>query len=86
MDRVQASLDAEPPPSGDDITSAFWGACHGGQREAAEVLLDRGAEVNWLPPWEGRTPLDAAKRSEASELAAWLESRGAKSATELAAG
>ena len=86
MDRVQASLDADPPPSGDDVTSAFWGACHGGQREAAELLLDRGAELNWLPPWEERTPLDAARRSEASELAAWLESRGAKSSTELAAG
>ena len=86
IDRVRASFDADPPPSGDDITLAFWGACHGGQREAAELLLDRGAELNWLPPWEERTPLDAARRSEAPELAAWLESRGARSATELAGG
>jgi ankyrin repeat protein len=85
-DRVQASLEANPPPSGDDITWAFWGACHGGQREAAELLLDRGAELNWLPPWEQLTPLDAARRSEATELAAWLESRGAMSATELTGG
>jgi hypothetical protein len=24
---------------------AFWGACHGGQQEAAEFLLERGAEL-----------------------------------------
>jgi hypothetical protein len=29
---------------------AFWGACHGGQQEAAEFLLERGAELRLSRP------------------------------------
>ena len=82
MDRVEAAF-ANEEPSSEDASRAFWCACHGGQRQAAEYLLERGADVNWLPPWEERTPLDAARRSEALELAEWLRANGAKSASEL---
>jgi uncharacterized protein len=58
------------------------GACHG-QQQCAAWLLDRGAELNWIPPWEDLTPLDAAQRGGATELVAWLRDRGARSATEL---
>ena len=71
----------EPPR--DDITIAFWCACHGGQRVSAEYLLQRGADLNWASPWDGLTPLDAARRSDAHELAHWLSDRGAKSSREL---
>lgn len=54
-----------------------------GQRDAAEHLLERGAELNWVPPWENLTPLDTARRSDAVELAEWLSARGAKSVSEL---
>jgi hypothetical protein len=81
VDRVEAYLAAEPPDA-DDLTQALWYACHGGQREVAERLLDRGADVNWISTWDQLTPLDAARRSEATDLAAWLEQRGAKSATD----
>jgi len=67
-----------------EISMAFWYACHGGQRSTAELLLDRGAELDWIAPWDGLTPLDAAVRSEAGELIAWLRTRGALSAAELA--
>jgi uncharacterized protein len=70
---------ATPPP--DEVTVAFWCACHGGQADAAAYLLGRGAELNWASPWDGLTPLDAAVREGADELAAWLRSRGATSAT-----
>jgi uncharacterized protein len=40
---------------------------------------------NWIPAWEQLTPLDAARRSDAVELAAWLRDRGAHSPTELSA-
>ncbi|GLZ32300.1 hypothetical protein Lesp02_44880 [Lentzea sp. NBRC 105346] len=66
----------------DEVNAAFWGACHGDQRACAEFLLDRGAELDWIPPWEEMTPLDAAQRSEA-EIVAWLRERGARSATEI---
>jgi len=65
-----------------DVTIAFWCACHGGQRSTAEFLRARGAELNWVAPWDGRTPLDAARRSQADEVVRWLESLGAKPAGE----
>jgi uncharacterized protein len=67
-------------PAPEDVDRAFWGACHGGQRACAEYLLERGADPNWVPPWEPLTPLDAAARSGADDLVAWLRSRGARPA------
>jgi len=67
--------------TGDDVNVAFWGACHGGRRECAERLLALGADVNWLPPWEHLTPLDAAVRNEFEDVAAWLRSQGGRQAT-----
>jgi hypothetical protein len=83
MDRLEEYFATEAPPAPDEIDRAFWGACHGGQRGAAEYLLHRGADVNWIPPWEQLTPLDAAERSEAAELVEWLRARCAKSASEV---
>jgi hypothetical protein len=71
-------------PSQYEINHAFWSACHGAQRKAAEYLLKQGAEINWLPPWENLTPLDAARGARATSLFEWLRSQGAKSAEELA--
>jgi ankyrin repeat protein len=65
------------------VNRVFWQACHGGQRGCAEYLLDRGADPNWVPPWEPLTPLDAATRSGADDLVAWLRTRGARPAAEL---
>jgi hypothetical protein len=79
MDRVESYLAATPPPPADEITKAFWLACHGGQLAAAEYLLARGADLNWIG-YDNLTPLDTARRSEAADVVAWLESMGAKSA------
>lgn len=80
MGRVEAQLAEKPSPTSEQINHAFWYSCHGGQRSAAEYLLAHGADMNWIPPWEKRTPLDAARRENANELVEWLRSRGAKSA------
>ena len=61
-----------------DISMAFWYACHGGQPGTAELLHGQGAELDWIAPWDGSTPLDAAIRSEAGELVEWLRARGAR--------
>ena len=66
-----------------ELSMAFWYACHGGQRPTAELLLEHGAELDWVAPWDGSTPLDAADRSQAGELAEWLRARGARSAADL---
>ena len=69
-DRVRDEL-AHGSPTQEDLDNALWCAAHGGQRETAELLLDRGAD----PAWVGHDELDAAaaaERSGAPELAAWL--------------
>jgi uncharacterized protein len=78
QDRLESYF-ASTPPSQDEIHHAFWG----GQQRCAEYLLNHGAEMNWIPSWENLTPLDAAERSEASELVSWLRERGGMSASEL---
>ncbi|MFD2879737.1 ankyrin repeat domain-containing protein [Paenibacillus rhizoplanae] len=92
LDAIAAHFAGEPLPrrypwgassvsaAPDEVNVAFWCACHGGQLTAAELLLGWGAELSWPSPWDGLTPLDAARRSRATELAAWLESLGAQSA------
>jgi ankyrin repeat protein len=80
MDRVDARFAETPPPTAADITTAFWCACHGGQREAAGYLLERGAELNWIG-YDGLSPLDAARRSHADAVVAWLKDLGGTSAS-----
>jgi uncharacterized protein len=83
MVRLKECFGVVPPPRGDEITNAFWCACHGGQRATAEYLLERGADLNWVGH-DGHSPLDAANRSGAAEVVQWLRSRGAKSAIKSA--
>lgn len=82
MNRVEEQFANDAPPTPDEVTNAFWCACHGGQRASAEYLLDRGANLNWVG-YDGLTPIDAAGRSGAEALAEWLRSHGAKPAKEL---
>ena len=81
MDRIEAHYASDEPPSTEGTTEAFWCACHGGQHHAAAYLLAKGADINWLG-YDDLTPLDAATRSHARELEAWLRERGARSARE----
>ena len=83
IDRVEAAWASSEGPSPDEVTAAFWYACHGGSQAAAEYLLERGAEINWVSSWDELTPLDAARRSEHDDLVAWLRQRGGKSVAEL---
>ena len=71
VDRVRDELAARRRPAQEELDNALWCAAHGGQRETAELLLHRGAD----PAWVGHdrlTAAQAAERSEAHELAAWL--------------
>ena len=80
LDRIEPLFDADSPPTAGDVTGAFWGACHGGQLATAEYLLERGADHDWVSSWDATTPLDAARRSEASDVVEWLLALGARSA------
>jgi ankyrin repeat protein len=82
LDRVEERFAGADPPTADEVTHAFWQACHGGQRRTAEYLRDRGADLNWVG-WDDRTPLDIAAAQDADEVVEWLRSQGARSAAEL---
>jgi uncharacterized protein len=82
MARVTEIFASDPAPAPHEVTNAFWSACHGGQRSAAEYLLGRCADLNWVG-YDGLSPLDAASRSGSEEVVQWLRSQGAKSAKEL---
>jgi len=75
-DRLSRELAASPPPDAAAVTQAFWGACHGGRQSTASQLLLRGAELNWVG-YDDLTPLGAAERSGADDVAAWLRAREA---------
>ena len=77
LDRVTVALATDPAPTASDVDAAFWGACHGGRVGVAEYLLSRGANIDWVAPWDGLTPLAAARRSEHSVLVDWLIDHGA---------
>jgi uncharacterized protein len=72
-ERVHAELDGAAPPQ-PDLDNALWCAAHGGQRATAEVLLERGADPAWVGH-DDLTAAQAAERSDAPELAAWLTAR-----------
>jgi uncharacterized protein len=88
MDRVMGRFATVPAPTAEEVTHAFWGACHGGQRQAAEYLLACGADINWIGHGN-MTPLDIARASAgeglttAANLDPWLRAQGAKLAAEL---
>ena len=70
IDRVRDELD-RARPSQPDLDNALWCAAHGGQRETAELLVDRGADPGWVGH-DDLTAAQAAERSLAPELAARL--------------
>jgi ankyrin repeat protein len=83
LDQLRASFTGQACPEPEEVGDVFWGACHGGQPQAAQFLLDHGADLDWIPGWENLTPLDAAVRSGADDVIAWLRECGARTAAEL---
>jgi len=78
---LESILGNEPSP--DDVSQAFWHACAGGQRRAAEYLLSRGADLNWEPDYAQGTPLEAAGGlgTRQENVISWLRELGARSST-----
>jgi uncharacterized protein len=80
LDRLDELL-GEHPAAG-EVSKAFWHACSGGQRRAAEQLLGRGADPNWIPDYAQGTALDAASGAgtQRDNLIGWLRQHGASKA------
>ena len=85
LDRLEELLAKEP--TDDEVSQAFWHACAGGQRRAAERLLTAGADLNWEPDYAQGTPLDTAGGlgTRQENVITWLKEQGARSATKAAA-
>jgi uncharacterized protein len=81
LDRLDDLLEVASEHTPEKISQSFWHACGGGQRRAAERLLEHGADLNWTPAYAEGTPLDAARGqgTRESNVIEWLESRGAAS-------
>jgi uncharacterized protein len=77
LDRLEALLETDPSPEA--VSQAFWHACAGGQRRAAEYLLSRGADLSWEPEYAHGTPLDAASvlSTRQENVISWLRELGA---------
>src|SRR5215472_3673197 len=79
LGRLEELLGSDPPA--EEVSQAFWHACMGGQRRAAEYLLSRGADLNWEPDYAHGTPLDAAtgRSTQQDNVISWLRELGAQS-------
>jgi ankyrin repeat protein len=77
MQRVEELLRAAPAPSPDEITEAFWQACHGGQRRTAERLLAAGADPDASPGYSDQTAAEvaASRDTQRENLVTWLRDR-----------
>jgi uncharacterized protein len=82
LTRLAELTEAEPEPERAELSKAFWHACAGGQRRAAEYLLLQGADLNWVPDYAEGTPLDSANGlgTRQENVITWLREKGARSA------
>jgi hypothetical protein len=80
LTRLDQLLANTPPTMQEDLNAAFWQACHGGQRRAAERLLAAGADINATPDYSSnKAALDVASAPDTRRdlLASWLQEHGA---------
>lgn len=77
MDKIEQRFAGKIAPNQETIVYSFWNACCAGQLEPAQYLLNKGADVNWIPGWCKTSPLDGAKKTGKVALVQWLESVGA---------
>jgi ankyrin repeat protein len=88
LETLEELLANESIATPENISQAFWHACGGGQRRAAERLLGLGADLDGVPDYAERTPLDVAGGggTQDSNVVEWLKHLGARSADSDTAG
>ncbi len=68
--RVESFFAGGTPPQ-EEITKAFWCACHGGQLGTAQYLHARGADIRWVG-YDHLAPIGAARRNGNVVVIDWL--------------
>ena len=81
LTRLEQLTTGGPAPTQTQLDEAFWQACHGGQRRAAEYLLGLGADIDAIPGYSDSSPLEIAGSTDTRRdlLTDWLRQRGARS-------
>jgi ankyrin repeat protein len=85
LDRLEEHFAGPAALTAEEVTSAFWAACHGGRLTAAKCLLERGADIDGTGH-DGLTPLDIARTQDEErtrEVVAWLTAQGARGRNEI---
>jgi uncharacterized protein len=84
LDRLEELLGGQSGTEPEAVSQAFWHACGAGQRRSAELLLNRGADLNWVPDYAKGTPLDAAsgRGTRRQNVITWLRQLGARCSEE----
>jgi ankyrin repeat protein len=78
--RLEEILNADPPPSREDIDHAFWQGCRGGHVRIVQTLLERGANLGYSPDYaHGQPAIEAAGETGTRHqaLVGWLREAGA---------
>jgi uncharacterized protein len=78
--RLEELLGADPAPTLEQISPAFWHACRAGHVRIAATLLDRGADIDFaLEEGGGQTPIQAVEGADTRHQAmlTWLRDHGA---------
>jgi ankyrin repeat protein len=80
LDRLEELLGGPSGTEPEAVSQAFWHACAAGQRRAAELLLNRGADLNWVPDYAKGSALDAASGlgTRRNNVIGWLRDKGAQ--------
>ncbi|MFD0032656.1 ankyrin repeat domain-containing protein [Streptomyces sp. NPDC127172] len=77
LDQVEACATAGEPLTLEELSSAFWCACHGGRLATAQYLYGLGADPDRVG-YSDRTPLDIAREQNATDVVEWLSAVTAK--------
>jgi uncharacterized protein len=83
LERVEELLEQPDQSTAEKVSQAFWHACCGHQRRAAERLLAAGADIGWVPEYAGGTLLDAASgpSTRQANVIEWLTEMGVHAST-----
>ena len=65
---VDHAREAAASADQDQLDSALWNACSRGDTVIARMLIGLGAHLYWSAPWNGQTPLDAARAEQQTHL------------------